>query len=196
MHKFLRSMFEIGCSHRARRASQARRRGFSLVELLVVVAIVSVLGLIGVTLLRRHIYGSKTVEASAVIQSIRAAQERWHAETQSYFNVSSNLTSWYPMSTPGKTKYNWSQTTGNNVDNWKLLAVNVTIPVQFGYATVAGVAGATLPQLSTAQQPTWSTPVEPWYIIQAKADADGDGTAALYAATSFTGEIYVENEGE
>lgn len=178
------------------RTPRASRRGFSLVELMVVVAIVALLGLIGVTVLRKHIFGSKSVEAAAVIQGIRSAQERWRSETQTYLNVSTDLQSWYPMKTPGKTKYHWVQPTGNDYANWKLLAVNVNIPVQFGYATVAGPAGATLPTLATAQKPTWGTPVEPWYVIQAKADADGDGIAALYAATSITGEIYVENEGE
>jgi type II secretory pathway pseudopilin PulG len=163
---------------------------------MVVVAIIGVLAVIGVTMLRTHVESSKTVEATSVIQAIRAAQERWRAETQAYLSVSTSLTSWYPTATPGKTKYHWVQPSGNDYANWRLLAVNVNVPVQFGYTTVAGAAGAALPVLSTAQKPTWATPVEPWYVIQAKADADADGSPALYAATSVTGEIYVENEGE
>ena len=53
----------------------------------------------------------------------------------------------------------------------------------------------------TVNKPTWPTPTEPWYVIQAAGDGDEDANGSLpqmslFVASSFTGEIYVENETE
>jgi type IV pilus assembly protein PilA len=176
--------------------ARSQERGFTLVELMIVVAIVGVLAAVGVVLLNKHMFASKSVEASAMIQSIRAAEERWRAENQSYLDVSTEMNSWYPMGTPGRDKWAWINDNGNDHDKWRLLNATAPGPVQFGYAVKAGVAGTTPPPLETKSQPEWTPSTEPWYLILAKADADGDGTPAYFAASSYGGEIYSENEGE
>lgn len=174
-----------------------RRRGFTLVELMAVVVIVSILATAGVMIMRKHVFGSKAVEALAMIQSIRAAQERWRSENQSYLDVSGTIDNWYPMANPGRQYVGWGASDGSPMQNrWKLL--NVTSPgkVQFGYATTAGTAFTPVTPLTMANPPTWPTANGPWYVIQAKGDADGDGVAAMYAASSFNGEVAAQNEGE
>lgn len=182
---------------RGKRRTQA---GFTLVELLTVVAIVLILGVIGIALLRKHVFSTKTTEVVAMVQSIRAAQERWRAENNGhYLDVSTTLETFYPMATPGKTKYHWDQPGGNDYAKWRLLAPTAPGPVQAGYAVKAGPPFTQLPQPSTADKPTWPTAldqVEPWYLIQAKADTDGDGDPAWFVASSITGEVFTENEGE
>jgi prepilin-type N-terminal cleavage/methylation domain-containing protein len=178
------------------RARRGRARGFTLTELMVVVAITGVLATVGISLLNRHLRASKAGEAYAGVQAIRAAQERWRAETQSYLNVSTNLESWYPMGKPGKTRYHFDQPSGPDYQRWQLLNPTVAGPVQFGYATIAGSAGQAVPPLSVVDQPVFPVPNEPWYVIQARADVDENGVFATFAATSFTGEVYAENIGE
>lgn len=175
---------------------RAQSRGFTLVELMVVVVMVGVLAAIGISLFRQHIYTAKTTQAVAVIQAIRAAQVRYHSEHQAYLNVSSSLTSYYPMATPSKVSYAWDNPSGNDAANWRRLNVAGVSQVQVGFAVVAGGPSADLPAPSTANDPAWPTPIEPWYVIQAEADTDGDGEEALYVASSFNGEIYSENVGE
>jgi type IV pilus assembly protein PilA len=175
------------------------KRGFTLAELLAVVAIVGILAVIGIASLRHYIYTSKTTEVLAMVQSVRAAEERWRAENHGYLNVSTSLESWYPMATPGKTKYAWDQPSGNDYARWRLLNPTVTGPVQAGYAVRAGPPFTAIPAPSTAYQPPWpaaADQIEPWYLIQCAADTDGDGQRALYLASSLTGEIHMENEGE
>jgi prepilin-type N-terminal cleavage/methylation domain-containing protein len=184
-----------GSAWRAR--FRAAQRGFTMVELMVVVVIVSVLAVVGITLLRAHIYKSKAAEATAMIQSIRAAQERWRSETTTYLDVSSSTTAWYPMATPGRTKYHWVQSDGNDYDRWQLLAPTAPGLVQCGYTVVAGPPGQQPPVLDFSNPPSWTTvPSYHWYLIQAMADTDEDGVQARYAASSFTGEVAMEHEGE
>ena len=155
------------------------RRGFTLVELMIVVTIVGILAVIGVASLRKYVFSSKSVEAASMIRSIAAAQEQWRAETQSYFDVSGSLDSWYPNSSPDSRKFAWDFPGGNDYANWQLLRPVAPGPVQFGYAVKAGLPGTPLPALETTQQPGWLPPNEPWYVIQAASDRDEDGVEGV-----------------
>jgi prepilin-type N-terminal cleavage/methylation domain-containing protein len=177
-------------------AKRRQRRGYTLVELMVVIVIVGILATVGTVWLREHIFASKSTEAVSVIQAIRGAQEQWRAETQSYLDVSTSLTAWYPTDDPGREKHPWDQPSGNDYANWRLLNPAVTGPVQFGYSTIAGSAGEAIPDLEMTTQPGFKLPTEPWFIIQATADVDEDGVRAIFAASSFTGELYTEEPGE
>jgi type IV pilus assembly protein PilA len=172
------------------------RRGFTLVELMAVVIIVSILALVGTVLLRKYVFSSKGVEALSMIESIRAAEERWRSETQSYLDVSDTMDSWYPMANPGTTKYGWGGGSDAQAKRWQLLNPTVAGPVQFGYAVKAGAPFAVLPALDVKNPPTWPAVNQPWYLIQAKGDTNGDGVPAYYVASSLNGEVYSENEGE
>jgi prepilin-type N-terminal cleavage/methylation domain-containing protein len=172
------------------------RRGFTMVELMAVVTIVGILAVVGITLLRAHVFGAKTAEAGAVIQSIRAAEERWRAESTTYLDVSSTMKSWYPMAHPGGTRYAWLQPTGADYAKWRLLDPVVPNPVQFGYAVKAGLPGQRPPALDLTSPPNFGTPTYAWYVIQAMADVDEDTVECHCATSSFSGEVVCQNEGE
>lgn len=107
------------------------------------------------------------------------------------------ITAYYPMATPSHTKYSWEQQAHPDYQCWRMLNVRTDGAVRFGYAVVAGNPsdGVIQPQgftnLTALQQPT-----DPWYVIQAAGDRDDDGEFALIAATSWTNEVYIENETE
>jgi len=171
-------------------------RGFTLVELLTVVAITGLLATIGTILVRKHFAHAKTTEAVATIAAIRMAEEARRAETGTYQNCSpASGTPWYPAA-PDGTLHSWTMAPHADYPSWRQLHVSQPDGTRFGFLLRAGNPGSALPTPVTASKPTWPTPTDPWYVIQAAGDQDKDGTYTLVVATSFNAELYVENDGE
>ena len=140
------------------RRPHPREVGFTLVELMIVVVIVGVLAVLAVVGFRKLISEARTTEASQMIQSIRVAQESFHAETGTYDDLAAGditacVTSvtcayFYPhkpdgVSTVGDFKASWGLPCGgacNAGTDWLQLAVHPPGPVMFGYTTIAGFA--------------------------------------------------------
>src|SRR5580700_12320022 len=75
--------------HHVLRVARRRSRGFTLIELMIVVAIIGVLSLLAVVGYRKLIQTSHVTEATGMVQNIRIAQEAYHSETQQYAYLSS-----------------------------------------------------------------------------------------------------------
>lgn len=189
------------------RVVERRPRGFTLIEMMIVVVIIGVLAALAVVGYRKLITASHVSEATNMVQNIRVAQEAYHSEVQQYADMSAGLLSngWYPSTTPnGKTYTAWGAACGGqcqtNMD-WSMLPLHVDGPVLFGYATRAGTAntspadkqitvnGSTL--VFPAPSPT------DWFIVAATCDLDSAGTpnTSVYT-TSWTNQVYVDHEGE
>jgi type IV pilus assembly protein PilA len=169
-------------------------RAFTLVELMAVVAIVGILAVVAIVGFRKYVNSAKSSEAVQVIGSIKTAEEAYRAETLQYLNVSTNLKTYFPNPNPTNKKTGWGA--GSNQANWLTLNVSVDGPVYFGYAVVAGGPGQAVPagDLEIKKAPTFPNPLEPWYVVQAKGDVDGDSQFCIAVGNSFTSEIYVEDQ--
>ena len=194
-------------ANRSTRTSRAAaQRGFTLVELLVVVAMIGVLAALALVGYRKYMRSASSSEASAMIQGIRAAEEAYKAEMLVYNDVSTSLSTpsaYYPLDpsacSPGQIRrYSWINQSHARYPNWATLNVTADSAVTFGYAVRAGVAGGAYPAFPSQLKnpPILAVATEPWYLIMALGDRDCDGTYAVFLSTSFTGEVYVENDTE
>jgi type IV pilus assembly protein PilA len=146
-------------------------RGFTLVELMIVVVIVGVLAVLGVVGFQRLIGTARTTEATQMVKSIGVAQEAFHAETGTYADLSpalclgtsSTCANFYPHAAEGTTtvgsfKASWGVSclggAGCNAGmDWLMLNVHAEGNVMYGYTSIAGVAGSTTSLIGHAGLP-------------------------------------------
>lgn len=172
------------------------QRGFTLVELMVVVAIVSALATLATWGMMKYVRASKAAEPIYMIGQIKTAEEAWREEFHVYHTTSANIDTYYP-GVPKNEKKHWVNPSHGDWPKWKHLGVQTPNPVQFGYAVVAGNPGDTPPSTGTAQAMAWPNPtVEPWFVVKAVGDFNEDSNYSKFVGSSFTQEIYAENEGE
>jgi type IV pilus assembly protein PilA len=177
--------------------TEAKRRGFTLVELMVVVAMIGVLGTVAMVGYRKYLKSAAAAEVKTVVQGIRIAEEAYRAETLQYRSCSASLTDWYPGA-PDDRKRAWDNNKSGEPahDCFMELNVHTDGPVRFGYSVVAGIAPQpdAIPNVSYCNG--WAgahaTVVGPWFVVQAAGDQDADGVLSLFASSSLSGELCVE----
>jgi type IV pilus assembly protein PilA len=182
------------------------KRGFTLIEMMIVVVIVGVLAALAVVGYRKLIQSSHISEAQHMVQDIRVAQESYHSETQQYANISTGLYAYYPMASPnGRTVTGWGAACSNCATgmDWSMLPLHVDGPVLFGYATVGGAANTAPPSVGAPGQVSINgkplvfpapSPVE-WFIVSAGCDLDNDGTVGTKVyTTSWANQVFVDEE--
>jgi type IV pilus assembly protein PilA len=179
-----------------------RQRGFTLIEMMIVVVIVGILAMLAVVGYRRLVSASHVTEARNTVQSIRVAQEAYHAETQRYADISTSLSAWYPQSTPtGHLVTAWGGACTVCMANmdWSVLPLHIDGPVLFGYATKAGTSVDSLPTLPsdiTGKVTLPGSPTTDWYVVTAMCDLDANGSPYSYVmTTSFSNQVFAFNEG-
>lgn len=181
------------------RHTRARAGGFTLVELMTVVTIVGVLAIIAVVSYRRVTASARMNEATGMIHSIRASQERYHAETQTYADVSNDLTTTYPAAVPGAFRTGWGGACTNCKAgmSWSTLSIRADGAVLFGYSTIAGQAGSTPPSFTVyGATISFAASATDWYLVGARGDHDGNGVICKLYGTSYDNQLFVEFEGE
>lgn len=188
---------ELLGSVRPMRRSQRTARGFTLVELAVVVVIVGVLSVIAVVAYRKIVLSSKVNEARQMVAAIMIAQEEYKAERGRYLNIGAT---YCPSDGTTMKKWAWDINCGP-ANGWSTLPVHADNAVQFGYTTFAGTvvaqpAGVTANLIDVS---AYNGKSMPYFVVHAKAELDSLPSNGVYtevAGSSFDKEIRSINQGE
>ncbi len=191
------------------RHGHSRSRGFTLTELMAVVAIMAVLATLAIAGFRRTVFASDVTQAQVALRSIGAAEERFRSLNQVYLDVSTGPGNagqgWYPLtSVPKNQKVSFTNTTHADYNpagrkGWRYLNPPITQPVEFVFKVNAGLPSTPITSVALATPSlTYAagSDTEPWYVAQARADADGDGIYCVVVATSFAPQVRTVNDGE
>ncbi len=156
-----------------------KREGFTLIELMVVVAIIAILAAIAIPQYRKFQLRAKTAEAKTNIGAIRTCEEGWAAEHDVYLESAAS-----PGSIPGATPDDWE--TGHSFDK---LGFKPAGKVYYQY-TVDNTPGNVN---ATSGTVTWSEGTDNNTVtatdgtadisIMARGDLDGDGSDSRYGCT-------------
>jgi type IV pilus assembly protein PilA len=179
-----------------RRRERAQNAGFTLTELMAVVAIMGILATLGIASVVKHVADAKATESTALIQAIRGAQESQRSESGMYLDVSTTAgPQWYPAAPDGKARA-WQFPSHADYARWRLLGISRPEGTRFGYLVNAGPPNAAMTVPQSSSKPTWPVPADPWYVIQAAGDRDNDDINMVVVTSSINGELYVERDSE
>jgi prepilin-type N-terminal cleavage/methylation domain-containing protein len=200
----------------------AKARGFTLVELMIVVVVIAILSALGVYGVRKYILASKTSEATEMLGAIRAAQEAYKADTFVYratvgdppnekelTGSANSYPGFYPRSAPlRRAKATWEGGNATIKARWDELGVSTTSPVNYIYGCAVGGANdvPASPQAVLIYDATTnihgfrnypSAAVgRPWFLCKAVADLDGNNTNGEWAYSSLVDEVAHTGEKE
>lgn len=169
--------------------SRRSQSGFTLMELMITVAIVGVLAAIAIPTFSGYVQRSRTTEATSFLAEIKQRQESYRAEFTQYANVMAPNPAAVPM---GGEQTGWG---APPPAGWLQLGASPDAPVRFQYDTIAGLpnqaVGAGLGGCGNPAAGVVNT--EFWFVAQAVADLDGDGNQVCFEITSHRGTVWVSN---
>ncbi len=149
------------------------QKGFTLIELMVVVAIIAILAAIAIPQYRKFQLRAKTSEAKSNIGAIRAVEEGWAAEHDYYYAAGPT-----PTSIPGSSPATWPS--GTNFDK---LGFKPAGKVYYRYAVQAQSStfnDDNVPTLSGGTSTITAHDNSVDIAILAEGDLDGDGSGSRY----------------
>jgi type IV pilus assembly protein PilA len=169
-----------------------RHRGFTLIELMVVVMIMGVLATLAGYGVRKYVLEAKKAEAGSMLSQIRTTEEAYKDEMFVYLGLG-NFTVWHPTNDPGGVKYGWHSQANAMRVVFDQLGVMPNGAVEYSYAVVSGDASDSVPSLPLRDAVNIPTPLGPWYVAMAKGDLDNDGSYTYAITYSGNAVVHIEN---
>ena len=173
--------------------TRSKNRGFTLIELMIVVAILSILAAVAVVAYSKWIRSARSAEAQSVLSDIRIKQEAYIASFRQYAGKSGSWDGWAPNSTdPTSSAVTWSDPPAANAKEatkaWKQLGIMTSgRHFYFRYYIESGVPG-TGPVKFTGRD--IDSTKEFWFAARAVQDLDDDGKCEGFEIYSQSDQIH------
>jgi prepilin-type N-terminal cleavage/methylation domain-containing protein len=190
------------------------RQGFTLMELMIVVAIVGILATLAVFMFTRHVAKAKASEVPAMFAELKLRQQQFHLENEEYLSTGASDTAFFPTATPpGSSAQSFDITTSSAPPapqdtkfpgpSWQTLRINPDKTALYCvYVAIAGPGGDGTNVGATASAAPFdlggalTVPAINWFYLLASCDCDGEGTTSTYFTLSDTEGTMVSNPGE
>jgi prepilin-type N-terminal cleavage/methylation domain-containing protein len=167
--------------------------GFSLTELMVVVAIIGILSSVAVMSFRRYSVRVRVGEAYAMLGLIKAREEVYRAEFNQYASAPS-----HPAANPAAgIPQDWG--TGGAVPApWQQVGVRPDRDLYFVYRVEAGTPGADPPggYPSGGAPPGYPVLDDFHFVASARSDIDGDGAFSYFELCSQCRAVWVDTTAD
>jgi len=176
------------------------QRGFTLLELMIVVVIVAILATVAIASYKRFSRRARVQEAIAFLGDVRIKQESYYQTYHRYVSSGTNFTDWWPKSMKWSDSVAaWGINCTKSGDQsahpgWCALGAgfSATQDVQFQYVIWArDPASPSPPPAGYIQNAN-----QDWWIARARADFDQDGKFSNIFLTSEQREPILEDETE
>lgn len=168
------------------------QRGFTLIEILVAVALIGVLAAVAVMSFGKQTRKARGSEVNAMFAALRVAQEQYHLENGTYLSLSAGEGTLHPA-----TPRPQSQALTPMPASWT--SARVALPFErgyCGYTVVAGRAGTAVSGTKANEFGLAGSPAADWYYLYAKCDLNGNGARdSHYFSWSGDTRIQKQNEG-
>ncbi len=176
------------------------KKGFTLIELMITVAIIGVLAAVAIPVLSGYIQRSKASEAFTVLQGIRDKEEAYFGDYRRY----TAPIPFYPggncNDTCAATSWNIARTWNPVPDAWKELGFNPDGPTYYMYSVTspynaAGVFNSGMARPANVGT-SWPVAMKPWFMAEACGDLDCDGQPAHYYISSANKNVFAQEGDE
>ncbi|MBI2892098.1 MAG: prepilin-type N-terminal cleavage/methylation domain-containing protein [Deltaproteobacteria bacterium] len=176
-----------GASRGPLRAQRAGvQSGFTLTEMMVVVAILGVLSAVAVMSFQRYTLRVRVGEAYALLGQIKARQEVYRAEFSQYDPALQ-----HPAGNPGRLPQVWDPAAAGRTD-WLMMGVRPDRDVYFVYRVTAGAPGSAVTSPDGTVLPGYPNPSDDfWFVAEARGDLDGDGVRSMFELCSLCRSTFV-----
>ena len=167
-----------------------KRKGFTLIELMIVVAIIAILASIAIPQYKKFQLKAKTSEAKSNIGAIRSAEETYAAEHDVY-----RTANWTPASVPGAAATDF---TGGGKSDFDKIGFTPAGKVYYQYG-VGNLDDATSASWQdNIQDPGQDIEANASYniVIEAQGDLDGDGAYGQFYASDEDPKVVDNNPGK
>jgi prepilin-type N-terminal cleavage/methylation domain-containing protein len=182
-------------------------RGFTLIEMMVVVAVLGILATIAVVAYTKNVRKARAAEVPRMFGELKSREEMFRAENARYLPVCPNPSGtpvgvsdcaegdYFPAALPGKGR---AINYGTLPQRWLDLKVNLQSQALYcQYEVVAGPAGDNT-QIGLTGAEMWgaTVPTRGWFNLMAQCDWDGTpAVKAQYWQRDDWSELGIRNEG-